>query len=83
MYIHPFVDAYVKKGLLSLYGKWRRRFGRGFKVVADESLAFLEYKVIDPTGKTIDLKEESGVQSSQSKSGSKIKNRDKEENRSA
>ena len=80
MYIHPFVDAYVKKGLLSLYGKWRRRFGRGFKVVADESLAFLEYKVIDPTGKTIDLKEESDMQSSQSKSGSKIKNRDKEEN---
>ncbi len=71
MYIHPFVDAYVKKGLLSLYGKWRRRFGRGFKVVADESLAFLEYKVIDPTGKTIDLKEESDMQSSQSKSGSK------------
>jgi hypothetical protein len=49
-------------------------------VVADESLAFLEYKVIDPTGKTIDLKEESDMQSSQSKSGSKIKNRDKEEN---
>ncbi len=80
MYIHPFVDAYIKKGLISLYGKWRRKYGRSFKIVADESMAYLEYRVIDHTGKAIDLKEESDMQSSQSKSGSKIKNRDKEEN---
>ncbi len=79
MYIHPFVDAYIKKGLLSIYGKWRRKFGRGFKIVSDESMAFLEYRVIDQTGKAIDLKEESDIQSSQSKSGTKIQHRDNEE----
>lgn len=67
MYIHPFVDAYVKKGVFSLYGKWRRKFGRSFKVIADESLAYLQYRVIDPDGKEIDLKEESDISSSQSK----------------
>lgn len=80
MYLHPFVEAYVKKGMFSLYGKWRRRFGRGMKILADESLAYLQYKVIDDTGKEIDLKEESDMSSSQTKRHTKIKNRDNEEN---
>ena len=81
MYIHPFVEAYVKKGIVgSIFGKWRRRFGRGFKVIADESLAYLQYKVFDADGKEIDLKEESDISSSQSKNKMKVKNRDKEEN---
>lgn len=80
MYIHPYVEAYVKKGVFSLFGKWKRRFGRGFKVVADESLAYLQYKVEDADGKEIDLKEESDINSSQSKNRVKVKNRDKEEN---
>lgn len=79
LYIHPYVDAYVKKGMFSIYGKWRRRFGRGCKVVPDESLTYLEYRVTDSTGKDIDLKEESDMNSSHSKTRAKIKNRDKEE----
>lgn len=67
MYIHPYVDAYVKKGVFSLYGKWRRKFGRGFKVVPDESLAYLQYRVIDGDGKEIYLHEESDLNSAQSK----------------
>lgn len=67
MYLHPFVEAYVKKGVFSLYGKWRRRFGRGVKIVADESLAYLQYKVIDATGKEVYLHEESDMDSAQSK----------------
>ncbi|MDE5663482.1 MAG: Rne/Rng family ribonuclease [Muribaculaceae bacterium] len=77
MYVHPFVDAYVKKGLISLYGKWRRRFGRGFKVLPDESLAYLEYRVFDTDHKEIDLKEESDMNSSHSKSRTRAANRDK------
>ena len=45
MYVHPYVEAYIKKGMFSLYGKWRRRFGRGFKLVADESLAYLQSRM--------------------------------------
>ncbi|MBE6314617.1 MAG: Rne/Rng family ribonuclease [Bacteroidales bacterium] len=80
MYIHPFVDAYIKKGLFSLYGKWRRQFGRRFKIIPDESLAYLQYKVIDHSGKEIDLKEERDVNSSHTKSRTRTKNRDNDEN---
>ncbi|MBD5370549.1 MAG: Rne/Rng family ribonuclease [Bacteroides sp.] len=76
MYVHPFVDAYVKKGMFSLYGKWRRRFGRGMKLVADESLAYLEYRVLDSDSKEIDLKEESDMNSSHSKNRTRAANRD-------
>lgn len=56
MYIHPYVDAYIKRGLFtSMYRKWRRSLGRCFKVVPDESLAYLEYKVIDADHNEIDL----------------------------
>ncbi len=74
MYVHPYVEAYIKKGMFSLYGKWRRRFGRGFKLVADESLAYLQYRVLDDGGKEIDLKEESDFSSNQSKSHARQKN---------
>ena len=39
VYVHPFVDAYLKKGLISLYRRWRMELGARFKVMADESLA--------------------------------------------
>ncbi len=78
MYVHPFVDAYIKKGLISIYSKWRRKYGRKFKVIADESMAYLQYKVIDETGREIDLKEERDMNSSQSKARSKAL-RDNEE----
>ena len=78
MYVHPFVEAYLKKGLLSLYFKWRKKFGRGVKVVADQSMAYLEYKVVDSSGKEIDLKEESDINSSETKSRNRLKNRGEE-----
>ena len=67
LYVHPFVDAYIKKGMFSLNGKWRRRFGRGVKIVPDESLAYLQYRVIDNSGKEIYLQEESDMNSAQTK----------------
>lgn len=80
MYVHPFVEAYIKKGVFSLYGKWRRQYGRIFKIVADESLAYLQYKVIDgTTSLEIDLKEERDFNSNQTKTKMRAKQRDKEE----
>ncbi len=79
MYVHPFVDAYLKKGLLSLYRKWRMEFGSKFKIVPDQSLAYLQYKVVDSDKNEIDLAEEKDLESSSSKSKSKAKNRDSEE----
>lgn len=59
MYIHPFVDAYIKRGLFSsIYGKWRRKLGRKFKVLPDESLAYLQYRVLDSNRNEVDLQNE-------------------------
>ncbi len=79
MYVHPFVEAYIKKGMFSLYGKWRRTYGRSFKLIADEALAYLQYRVIDETGKEIDLKEESDFNSNQSKTHARQKHVHNEE----
>ncbi|MDE5878310.1 MAG: Rne/Rng family ribonuclease [Muribaculaceae bacterium] len=78
MYVHPYVEAYIKKGLFSLYGTWRRRYGRNFKIVADESLAYLQYRVIDAEQKEVDLKEERDLNSNQTKTHSRMKNHDKD-----
>ena len=81
MYIHPFVEAYIKKGLFSLYSKWRRKYGRSFKVLPDQSLAYLQYKVIDSEGKEVDLKEESDFNSTQSKRHARNRERYNEESK--
>lgn len=58
MYVHPYVEGYLKRGwLMSIYAKWRRTLGAGFKIVADESLAYLQYRVVDKDGHELDLKE--------------------------
>lgn len=79
MYIHPYVEAYIKKGFFSLFSKWRRKFGRSFKVIPDESLAYLQYRVVDANGKEIDLQEESDFNSNQSKTHARQKSRINEE----
>ena len=65
MYVHPFVDAYLKKGLVSEYWKWRREFKRKFRILPDQSLNYLEYKVFDKDRNEIDLKEEKDTSSSE------------------
>lgn len=65
MYVHPFVDAYIKRGLFSsIYGQWRRKLGRGFKVLPDESLAYLQYRVLDKNRNEVDLQNEKDLNAS-------------------
>lgn len=65
LYVHPFVDAYIKKGwILSLASKWKRALGRSFRIIPDQSLAYLEYRVVDKNGNTLDLKEEKDAEKS-------------------
>ena len=75
MYVHPYVDAYIKKGLFStMYGKWRRTLGRCFKIVPDQSLAYLQYRAVDKDGKDIPLRDEKDSgKSSVTKSSTKAK----------
>ena len=78
MYVHPFVDAYLKKGLISLYTRWRWEYGfTKFKIRPDQSLAYLEYKVFDPKRNEIDLKEEKDSSSAAGKKERRAKNQNK------
>ena len=78
MYVHPYVDAYLKKGLLSTYRRWRMAIGGSWRIVADQSLAYLQYRVVDKNHVEIDIKEEKDLDSSASKSKNKARNRVKE-----
>ena len=77
LYVHPFVDAYLKKGLISMCRRWRMEYGNKFRVMPDQSLAYLQYRVVDKNGEEIDLKEEKDVDSSATKSKTKAKERSK------
>lgn len=59
MYIHPYVDAYIKKGLIfNTYRSWRSKLGRSFKILPDQSLGYLEYRVLDSSRNEINLRED-------------------------
>ena len=77
MYVHPFVDAYLKKGLFSRYLRWRLSLGRKFRILPDQSLAYLQYRILDKQRNEIDLQEEKDMNSS-SKAKSKAKNQQEE-----
>lgn len=83
MYVHPFVDAYIKKGIISMYRRWRMELGRKFKILPDQSLAYLEYRVIDKDKNVIYLKEEKDIDSSATKNKRKAKNRNQQEDSSS
>lgn len=76
MYVHPFVDAYLKKGIISMYRRWRMELGAKFKILPSQELAYLQYKVLDATRNEIDLQEEKDLdKSSSTKTKTKAKNR--------
>lgn len=79
LYVHPYVAAYLKKGFPSLYRKWQWEYGFRFRLYPDESLAYLQYRVLDSQRNEIDLKEEKDIASSATKNKSRTNNRTKEE----
>lgn len=79
VYVHPFIDAYLKKGIFSEYMRWRMKKGFKFRIMPDQSLAYLQYKVLDKKHNEIDIKEEKDMNSSSSKNRAKTKNRNDEE----
>ena len=59
LYVHPFVDAYIKQGVVSLQRKWQFKYGWGVKVLPDQRLSYLEYRFVDSiTGDEIDMTSE-------------------------
>ena len=58
LHIHPYVAAYVTKGLLPLSLQWKMKYTRGLKIIPDQSLAFLEYKFFDTDKNELDVKDD-------------------------
>jgi ribonuclease G len=58
LHIHPFVYAYISKGLFSQKWKWKRKFGMGCKVIPSQRLGFLQFKFYSNKGVEINLQEE-------------------------
>ncbi len=58
LYVHPYVYAYIKRGLISIMTKWRLRYGLGIDVIPSQELGMLQYKFYNRSGEFIDMKEE-------------------------
>ena len=58
LHVHPYVAAYINKGLVSLKRKWQMRYGLGVHIVPSQKLAFLQYEFYDRKRQFIDMKEE-------------------------
>lgn len=63
LFVHPYVAAFISKGLFSLKWRWKFTIGWGIHVIADQSLAFLQYRFVDAEGNEIDVKEDKDYQS--------------------
>ncbi len=61
LHVHPYVSAFVNKGLLSLKRQWQMKYGFGIRIVPNQSFAFLQYKFYDRSGEEIDMKEKNDV----------------------
>jgi ribonuclease G len=58
LHVHPYVAAYINKGIFSLGLQWKMKYSSRMKVIADQSLAFMEYKFYDPEKNELDMLEE-------------------------
>lgn len=61
LHVHPYVAAYLKQGLVSIYRKWQFKYSLGLRVIPNQKLAYLEYHFYDKKGKEVDMKEESEI----------------------
>ncbi len=61
LHLHPYVAAYINKGIISIYRKWKLKYGFGIRIIPNENLAYLEYHFYDGAGKEIDMKEETEI----------------------
>lgn len=58
LHVHPYVAAYINKGLVSLKRKWQMKYGLGVHIIPSQKLAFLQYEFYDSKKQFIDMKEE-------------------------
>jgi len=57
LHVHPYVYAYLSKGLYSLQLKWKLKYSNRMKIIPDQRLGMLEYKFYDSENNEFDVKE--------------------------
>ena len=55
LHVHPYVFAYITKGIVSLQTQWKWKYSRKMKIIPDQSLGLLEYKFYDADNNEFDL----------------------------
>ena len=58
LHVHPYVAAYINKGVFSLKRQWQMKYGLGVHVIPSQKLAFLQYEFYDADRQFIDMQEE-------------------------
>jgi ribonuclease G len=58
LHVHPYVAAYINKGVFSLKRQWQMKYGLGVRIIPSQKLAFLQYEFYDADKQFIDMKEE-------------------------
>ena len=58
LHVHPYVAAYINKGMFSLKRQWQLKYGLGVRVIPSQKLAFLQYEFYDEDRQFIDMQEE-------------------------
>jgi ribonuclease G len=53
--LHPYLNAYFTKGLISPRMKWYLKYKRWVNIIIDTSLAVTEYKFLNKEGEEIQL----------------------------
>lgn len=56
LHVHPYVAAYLTKGLISIATKWRLGIGK-VKITPNQSMAFLAYKFLDKEGNELKIED--------------------------
>lgn len=62
LYVHPYVAAYINKGIISLKRRWQFKYGFGVQVIPSQKLSYLQYEFYDSKGEFIDMKDEGDLQ---------------------
>jgi ribonuclease G len=55
MVVHPYLESYFKKGIMSIQWKWFFKYKKWITIQANNSNHILEYKFLDREGKVIPL----------------------------
>ena len=58
LHVHPYVAAYINRGLFSIKRRWQLKYGMGIRIIPSQKLAFLQYEFYDADRQYIDMKEE-------------------------